>query len=103
VRRLVLLDSAVADFTAIFEYVTRESGSRVVGRRFVERLRDQCRTLASLPGTLGRARPELHADIRSISFRSYVIFFRYAGDRFEVINVLEDHRDISAHFGEDID
>ena len=24
----------------------------------------------------------------------YVIFFRYVGDRFEVVNILEGHRDI---------
>ena len=100
-RRLILLDTALADFADILDYITRESGSRVIGRRFVDRLRQQCKRLASLPGTLGRARPELRPDMRSFTFKSYVIFFRYHGDNFEVVNVLEGHRDIVAYFRDD--
>jgi plasmid stabilization system protein ParE len=59
------------------------------------------RELAALPGTLGRARPELRPDIRSFAFGSYVIFFRYGGDRFEVVNIIEGHRDIVAYYEDD--
>ena len=48
---------------------------------------------------LGRARPELHPDIRSFAFGSYVIFFRYENERFEVVNVLEGHCDIVGYYG----
>jgi toxin ParE1/3/4 len=58
----------------------------------------QCRKLASLPGTLGRPRPELRPDIRSFPFKGYMIFFRYKDDMFEVVNVLEGHRDVIAYF-----
>jgi plasmid stabilization system protein ParE len=51
-----------------------------------------------LPGTLGRARPELRPNIRSFAFRGYVIFFRYEGERLEVINVLEGHRDVESFY-----
>ena len=61
----------------------------------------QWRKLASLPGTLGRARPELRPDIRSFPFKGYVIFFRYAADTFERVNVLEGHRDVVAYFQND--
>jgi len=67
----------------------------------VDGLREQCRKLASLPGTLGRARPELRSDMRSFPYKGYVIFFRYAGDRFEVVNVLEGHRDTISYFREE--
>jgi plasmid stabilization system protein ParE len=50
---------------------------------------------------MGRARPELRADLRSHSYRNYLIFFRYIGDVIEIVNVLEAHRDISAFFGGD--
>lgn len=100
-RQLILLDSALADFVAILDYIARESGSRIIGRRFVNRLRDQCKKLASLPGTLGRLRPELQPGLRSFAFKGYVIFFRYEGDTFEVVNVLEGHRDIVAYFRND--
>jgi hypothetical protein len=55
----------------------------------VDALRQQCRRLASLPGTLGHPRPELRPDIRSFAFKNYVIFFRYEGDTLEVVNILE--------------
>ena len=102
-RRLILLNSAVADFASILDYITRQSGSRVIGRSFVDRLQSQCKKLAGLPGTLGRPRPELRPGIRSFAFKGYVIFFRYEGDTFEVVNVLEGHRDIVSWFGDDPD
>jgi toxin ParE1/3/4 len=101
VRRLVLLDTAVADFTDILDYITRQSGSRIIARGFVDRLQGQCVKLASLPGTLGRPRPELRPDVRSFAFEGYVIFFRYEGDTFEVVNVFEGHRDTIGYFRRD--
>ena len=100
-RRLILLDTAIADFVDIFGYIARESGSRVIGRRFAAMLQGQCERLASLPGTLGRPCPELRPDMRSFAFKGHVIFFRHEDDRFEVVNVLEGHRDVIAHFRDD--
>ncbi|MER9709485.1 type II toxin-antitoxin system RelE/ParE family toxin [Mesorhizobium sp. M0213] len=91
-----MLPSAQADLVNILEYLTRESGSLFIGGRFVDALRPKCRDLASLPATIGRARPELRPDVRSFAFRGYVIFFRYNGDFFEVANIVEGHRDIDA-------
>ncbi|MES0028990.1 type II toxin-antitoxin system RelE/ParE family toxin [Mesorhizobium sp. M0040] len=94
--RLRMLPSVQADLVNILEYITRESGSLLVGGRFADALRQKCRDLASLPATIGRARPELRPDVRSFAFRGYVIFFRYNGDFFEVANIVEGHRDIDA-------
>ncbi|KQX03039.1 MULTISPECIES: type II toxin-antitoxin system RelE/ParE family toxin [Ensifer] len=96
--QLRMLPSALTDLVNILEYITRQSGSLMAGRRFVGELRQKCRTLADLPGTLGRARPELRLDIRSAAFKGYVIFFRYADERFEVVNIIEGHRDIDELF-----
>ena len=93
-----MLPSALTDLVGILEYTTRQSGSLIVGRRFVGELRQKCRTLADLPGTLGRARTELRPDIRSAAFKGYVIFFRYVDERFEVVNIIEGHRDIDELF-----
>jgi toxin ParE1/3/4 len=101
VRRLVYLVAAERDLRSIARYIARESGNRTIARNFTARLRQQCEKLASLPGTLGRARPELRQDIRSFAFGNYLIFFRYADDTFEVVNVLEGHRDIGAFFSRD--
>ena len=94
--RLKMLPSAQADLVHILEHMTRESGHLTIGRRFVGTLRQKCRNLAALPGTLGRARPELRPDRRSFAFKGYVILFRYVGENFEVSNIIEGHRDIEA-------
>lgn len=96
--RVRYLDSAKSDLLSIFDYIAWESRDAVVARRFVDLLRARCRHLATLPGQMGRPRPELRADIRSFAFRGYVIFFRYIDDTFEVVNILEGHRDIGRYF-----
>jgi plasmid stabilization system protein ParE len=67
VRHLVYLASARRDLASILVDITRESASLAVGRGFTVQLRGHCAKLARLPGTLGRARPELRPDIRSIA------------------------------------
>jgi toxin ParE1/3/4 len=101
VRELVYTQSAKEDLLAILDYIARESGNVAVGLQFTTQLRQQCSKLATLPGTLGRARPELRPDIRSHAFKGYVIFFRYFPDALEVVNILEGHRDIESHFADD--
>ncbi|PZW48302.1 plasmid stabilization system protein ParE [Humitalea rosea] len=100
-RQLVYLLSARDDLTDILRYITRESRDRAIGEAFVVMLRQQCRKLAALPGTLGVARPELRPDIRSLPYKGYVIFFRYEDDLVEVVNILEGHRDIVSLFSQE--
>jgi plasmid stabilization system protein ParE len=100
-RKLAYLASAQRDFVDILDFITRQSGNLAVGRHFMKALRQHCKKLASLPGMMGQARPELRPDIRSVAFRGYVIFFRYEDNRFEVVNVLEGHRDIPGYFNGD--
>lgn len=99
--RLIYLASAERDLVSILDYLTRESGSLAVGLRFTDQIRRHCEKLSTLPGMLGRARPELRPDIRRSVFKGYVIFFRYLDDVLEVVNILEGHRDIDAYFEED--
>lgn len=97
-RRVSYRAAARGDLASILDYITRESGSLKVARRFVDQLRQKCLSLTALPGMLGRARPELHPGLRSVAFKGYVIFFRYDGDLFEVVTILEGHRDIPTYF-----
>jgi toxin ParE1/3/4 len=95
-RRQVYLPGAAADLVALFDFLARRSGSVKVSRDFIEQLRRKCRHAASLPGMIGRARPKLHPDVRSMAFKGYVILFRYRDALFEVVAVVEGHRDIEA-------
>jgi toxin ParE1/3/4 len=98
VRKATFLASVRADLVGILTYIAGESGSVAVGESFVRKLRAKCHKLAALRSAVGRGRPELGAGIRSVPYSGYVIFFRYIGDRFEVVNILEGHRDIDSHF-----
>jgi plasmid stabilization system protein ParE len=100
VRRPVYLVTARRDLMATQRYIARESGSRAVPLCFVAMLREQCEKLAALPGTLGRPRPELRPDLRSFPFKSNVIFFRYHASDFEVVSILESHRDAVCYLQE---
>ena len=100
-RRATFLASVRADLVGILAYLAETSGSVAVGETFVRKLRDQCHKLASFEGVMGRARPELRPDIRSFPYKGYVIFFRYAGERFEVVNIVEGRRDIDTFFADD--
>jgi toxin ParE1/3/4 len=102
VRRLRVLDSARKDIAQIYTYIEGRSGSATVAERFVRQLNDQCRRLARLPDTLGRARPELRHDIRSAPFKGYVIFLRYLDDDIlEIVHIIEGHWDVAAIFARD--
>jgi plasmid stabilization system protein ParE len=99
-RRASFLAAVRADLLDILAYIADASGSVAVGEEFVRRLRAKRHELAALESTIGRPRPELRSDMRSFPYKGYVVFFRYVADRFEVVNILEDHRDIEAYFGE---
>ena len=96
--RLQFTDDANQNLIDIALHIATESQSRELALEFTERLRAKCRSLASLPGTLGSARPELREDIRSTPAYGYVIFFRYQANVLEVVNVLHSSRDVIGHF-----
>ena len=99
-RKLRFTADADRDLVDVALHIATQSGSRDIALTFTGRLRAKCRDLASLPGILGTARPELRADVRSTPCQGYVIFFRYRDDVLEVINVLHGSRDIAAYFDE---
>jgi toxin ParE1/3/4 len=53
------LEQAKTDLLRIKRYIARESGSNELALKYTEKLRQQCRKLADLPGTMGRARPDI--------------------------------------------
>lgn len=92
------LEQAKLDLLHIKRYIAKESGSNALALRYVEKLRQQCQQLSNLPGTIGRARPELIEGLRSLPCGNYVILFRYIDDTLEVVSIIEGHRDIDDMF-----
>lgn len=69
--------------------------------RFIEAITETIDRAALRP-MIGRARPEIGRDIRSLPFRSFVIFYRPIPLRgIEVVRVLHGARDIAPLFDEE--
>ena len=91
-------DAALDDIMAIASWIAEASGSISMGTPLADQLFENCEQLASLPRMIGRSRKELRGDMRSTAYKSHAIFFRCVGDVFEVVNVLEGHRDMDAFY-----
>ncbi len=100
-RRLVFNDRAVSDLSDIADYIAESSRNPDIGEGFAEDLVAHCQKLARLPGVLGRSRPELRRDLRSIPHKSCLIFFRYDEGLFEVVTIVGAARDLGAYFATD--
>jgi toxin ParE1/3/4 len=98
VPRLRYLAGANSDLVSVYNYIRQEGGGADSARRFIRLLRDKSVELAGLPRHMGRPRYDLKPGIRSFAFRGNIIMFRYVDDRFEVVSILEGHRDIDRHF-----
>jgi len=101
VARLRHTAAARDDLIDIAGYIARQSGSTILAKQFTYRLRRKCADLAASPFSMGRLRPELRLDMRSVAFGNYVIFFRYSRNTLEMVNILEGHPDFGAFVGED--
>ena len=99
-RRLVYRAAAQRNLENILTYITREARDRKVGAAFAAKLRLQSKKLSRLEATLGTARPELRADIRSTPCQGYVIFFRYHDDALEIVDIPHGSRDSARHVGD---
>lgn len=95
-RSARFLRAAVEDLAEIRRFIIRESRSIAVAQGFTAVLRARCDHLASLPGTLGRARDDLAPGLRSVAHRDYVILFRYTDVGVQVIRILHGQRDLPA-------
>jgi toxin ParE1/3/4 len=81
-KRLVIAPSAAADLNEILDYVARDRPAAAAG--LLARLEAASRLLAERPG-LGRARPDLGAEIRSYAVDRYLIVYRGGADHVLVI------------------
>ena len=95
-RRARFLRAADRDLNEIAEWIAEQSGSRRPAAEFSTRLRQQCHTIASMPGTLGVARDDLGPGLRGFPWRHYLILFRYLDDRMQVVRILHGRRDLPA-------
>jgi len=93
-RPLRLTPAALADLTAIGDYIARDNAPRAV--TFVRELRAHCRRLAARP-RMHRLREELGAGIRGAVHGAYLILYAEEADGSVVVHrVLHGARDLAA-------
>jgi toxin ParE1/3/4 len=95
---LALRPRALTDVAEIWAYIAEDSPDRADA--FVGLLESKLQALSRRPG-LGRRRPELHSDIRSLVVGRYVVFYLPLSRGIEVVRVLHGSRDIESIFEND--
>ncbi len=89
---------ALADLAEIWAFVADDSVKHA--DRFAALIDGQFRVLARQP-LMGRSRPELATDLRSLLVGSYIIFYLAVPKGLEIIRVLHGARDIESILQED--
>jgi toxin ParE1/3/4 len=95
---VVIRPKALEDPAEIWAYIAEDSARQADA--FAAAIDDEIRDLVRHP-LIGRARPELFADLRSLPFGRYVIFYLPRKRGIEVVRVLHGARDLKPLFDED--
>ena len=96
---VVIRPKALEDLAGIWAYIADDSPRQADA--FAAGIDREIRDLARRP-LIGRARPELLTDLRSLPFGRYVIFYLPRKRGIEVVRVLHGARDLKPLFDEDV-
>ena len=55
----------------------------------------ECFGLIATQPNMGRSRPEVGSDVRSVGYKNHIIFYRKLGPQAEILRVLHGARDIN--------
>lgn len=91
--RLLRSRQALQDLDDIWFYIAQDSVG--AADAWLDHLFDKARTLAEQP-LIGRARPELGPEIRSLPVGAYMLYYRPLNDGVELARILHSSRDIDA-------
>jgi toxin ParE1/3/4 len=97
--RVLRTPLARRDLKGIGQYIARESGSRSIALRFLDRIAARAKTQAEQP-KLGERRPDLGAEVRCFPVGNYVVFYRPIGRGIELLRVLHGARDVPSAWRE---
>jgi len=90
---------AAQDLDDIWFYIAQDSVA--AADRWIDVLLEKAKLLAEDP-LIGRSRPELLPDIRSLPVKSYMLYYRPVAAGIELVRVLHSSRDIDGALGEDV-
>jgi plasmid stabilization system protein ParE len=91
---VVLAEAAIADLVAIGRLVKADNPRRA--ETFVAELELRCQQLGDMPNAFPFVPRHESSGVRRRSHRDYLIFYRIAADRVEVLHVLHGAQDYEA-------
>jgi toxin ParE1/3/4 len=94
--RVVFTAAALSDLDAIADWIGRDSLS--AAEAFVLRLRDRCHSLAKHPNGYPAVDILPFRDLRKLTHRGYLIFYRSRAAEVEIVHILQGSRDWEASF-----
>lgn len=92
---LLIAPSAKTDLKELYQYGLRKWGKKQ-SDRYLESLKEHFWLLTEQP-FIGVKRPDLRADLRSLSIENHTLFYRVASDTLEIIRVLHGRQDPLRH------
>lgn len=93
--RYILTVPARQDLKEISRFITQFNPA--AGRRFKNRIQQQCRQLADFPN-MGLNRDDLEPRLQSFPVEDYLIFYRPIDQGIEIVRVVSGYRDLEALF-----
>lgn len=91
--RITFSGQARQDLLDIWLHVAPRNGEAVADRVW-NQIESTCRSLGEHP-QLGRARPEISEDARSIISERWLVLYRLKDDAVQIVRVIDGARDIS--------
>jgi len=99
-HEIVFHDDAVADLTALYDYIA-ENSSPEIAIRYIRRIRGVCMRLATFPER-GQRRDDILPGLRTIGFeRRATIAFRVLKTRVEIVSIAYGGRDFERDLRKD--
>ncbi|MDJ0597465.1 MAG: type II toxin-antitoxin system RelE/ParE family toxin [Crocosphaera sp.] len=67
------------------------------GEKFFQEFNNKCQQLVLFPKS-GKSYGYIHRDLRGLSFKDHIIFYRILGEDIEILRVISGRRNLSAMF-----
>ncbi|CAN7434600.1 type II toxin-antitoxin system RelE/ParE family toxin [Devosia sp. LjRoot3] len=91
---VVYTDEARADLEGIGDYIAEDNLARAL--TFVLEISDRCEELADMADAFPLVPRYDHTKVRRRPFRNYLIFYRVAQNRVDILHVLNSAQDFEA-------
>ncbi|MDQ0468150.1 type II toxin-antitoxin system RelE/ParE family toxin [Labrys wisconsinensis] len=92
--RVVVSPEAEADLEQIADYIAQDAPGRALS--FIRELRERCEGLADMPLAFPLVPRYEHRGVRRRVHGRYLIFYRVAADRVDVLHILNGAQDYEA-------